>query len=399
MNWTKCFVALTLLGLVLPPLADAAQQEGSRAFQIHNRLRVEHDDNVFLTDGDEQDSFKIIEEIELFVNFNLEQTFISLRYRPSFVYWDDRPDDDTDFNHDFDLVFNHSFTPRVSLSIKDTFRLAELPELIDRGTTLRENNDFVYNTLNGTLGVVVNPETRLEAEGRYILLRYDDNAVAEDQDYDLYVGGLTLRHQLVPETAISGEARFETIEYDGADRGSDSIQLGGGIEQIFSPNLIGVARVGYQHKEFNETATSSTDSPYVDASLTFLPSPATRLTAGVGYAMYETDAYPFANQDRFSVFLSLAHELTARLSWFVSIAFLNSELDGDEAIVTDLNGDGVPDVPEDGSEDAVQLSTRLNYRLNRSNSLEAGWQLVDLDSDIRENYTRNRISLGWKTEL
>ena len=45
--------------------------------------------------------------------------------------------------------------------------------------------------------------------------------------------------------------------------------------------------------------------------------------------------------------------------------------------------------------------SRLAYRLNRINWIEAGWQYVMLDSDIpnRESYQRNRIDLGWKIQL
>jgi hypothetical protein len=54
---------------------------------------------------------------------------------------------------------------------------------------------------------------------------------------------------------------------------------------------------------------------------------------------------------------------------------------------------------KDGSENITQVSTRLAYQLNRSNVIEAGWQLIDLDSDVREDYVRNRLSLGWRTEI
>ncbi len=85
------------LGLVLALPGDvlAVGALGSKWFQLNNRIRVEYDDNVYSTDAEEQDSLKFLVEPELFFNFNLEQTFLSLRYRPQFVWWSDREPDDT----------------------------------------------------------------------------------------------------------------------------------------------------------------------------------------------------------------------------------------------------------------------------------------------------------------
>jgi len=384
-------IVLFLTG-ALPTALFAAQDKGGQWFQINNRIRFEYDDNVFQTDDDEESSFKIIEEVELFVNFNLAQTFVSVRYRPSFVWWENRPGDESDYNHDIDFVFNHSFTPRLSLSVKDTFRIGELPELIERGTTFRENNDFVYNTVNGTATYRITPNTRAELAGRFDLLRYDDDDVADRQDYNIYTVGANLRHQLLPETALVGEFRYETVDFTDSGRDSDGIQVGGAVEQIFSPNLLGNARVGWQHKELDNARDSENDTPFADAVLTFLPSPATRISGGAGFQQVETDVFPFTNQERFRVFGSLAHDLTARLAWFVAANFITQDLDADEALA-----DSPP--PVDGDEDIFQLSARLIYRLNRANTIEAGWQFTDLDSDVRENYTRNRLNLGWKLEL
>lgn len=383
---------LLLVVVALPADLLAVGQEGSRWFQVNTRLRAEYDDNVFLTAEDEQDTLKLIAELELFLNFHRDQTFFSLRYRPSYVYWTDREPDDDDLNHDVDVVLNHEFTPRLSLSLKDTFRIAELPELVDRGTTFRENNDFLYNNASGTASYRIAPKTRVDVAGNYITLSYEEDEVADLSDYDLYVGGLNLRHQVVQETAVQGELRYETIAYDVDDRDSDKVQIGGAVEQTFSPSLLGRARLGLEQKSFDDDGIDDSDEPYGDASLTLLPSPATRLSAGIGVTQTETDVYPFANQQRYQFFASAAHDWTARLSLFLSATYVLNELDAADAISSEFT-------PVDGDENIIQVSARLAYRLNRSNTVEAGWQLVDLDSDVREEYVRNRLNVGWKAEL
>ena len=388
MKWLKPIGAFFLTLSMLASMSWAADE--TRSFQVKNRLRAEYDDNVYERATDTQDSFKLIEEIEFLVNLNLPQSFVGVRYRPTFVYWTDRDPDDTDFHHDLDLILSHNFTERLSISLKETLRLAEQSEAIDRGAVVRENNDFLYNVADGKLAYQIAPKTRAEAGYRNTLLRYDEDAVAETEDYDINAGGLTLRQQIFKKTVFAVELRYEEIEYDGPDRGSQNQYMGGAIEQIFSPGLVGSVRAGYQEKQFNDSSIDDAEEPYLDATFSFLPSPRTRLTAGVGYSLFESDVFPFASQDRTVTFLSLAHDLTAKISLYASGSYQLSEYSGDQAI---------DDVAADGEEDIYQFSARTSYKLNRNNWVELGWQYVDLQSDIREEFDRNRIEIGWRTQI
>ena len=404
MKWTK-WLCVFLFALIV--LQGAWAREGAKPYQINNRLRVEYDDNIYQTDTEKQTSWKIIEEVEFLVNFSLQNTYVGVRYRPSYIWWDNRPSDSTDFQNELDFILNQTFSPRLNLSVVDTLRRGESPAVNDKeGNPVRENSDFYYNTLNGTLGYLLRPTTRLELAGRYIAQRYDEDSYSNTEDFDLYVAGLTLRHQLVPETTLIGEFRGESIEYNGPDRGSKSMYAGGGLEQIFSPSLIGNVVGGYQKKDFNDSTISSENSPYVDATATFLPSPATRISAGAGYSMFETEVYPFVNQDRMQVFASIAHDFTARLSLYLSGSYIVGSYDSKQVVVPADSAH--PEIASDGGDENTALfSTRLTYQINRSNWLEAGWQYVDFDSQLkytdglklRQNFVENRIDVGWKTQF
>mgnify|MGYP003327823380 FL=1 len=54
---------------------------------------------------------------------------------------------------------------------------------------------------------------------------------------------------------------------------------------------------------------------------------------------------------------------------------------------------------KDGEEDWYQVSARMNYKLNRRNSLELNWQYTDVDSDVRENFKRQRGGIGWVLKI
>jgi hypothetical protein len=401
MKWTQWLCACLVAMIAGPAIVQAS--EGGKPWQVYNRLRLEYDDNIDQSETDKVGSFKVIEELEFLVNFDLQNTFVSLRYRPSYVWWDKRQPDESDFQQDFDLVWNQTFAPRVVLSTVDSLRRGLVPKLVEDNVVIRQNEDNYYNTLNSTLGILLRPETRLEVSGRYVLLRYDNEDVADTEDFDDFIEGLTLRQQLVPETTILADFRMEQLDYvnnpTNGDRGAQSLYLGLGAEQVFSPNLLGTVRGGYQRKDFSDDALGVDRAPYGDLSLTFLPSPATRITAGAGYSLFETDVYPFANQERTQMFASLAHDLTARVAFYLSGAYSIGDYKGTQSVE--------PEGVKDGSEDAFEVSTRLTYQLNRSNWLEAGWQYQNLDSDLRridnsklrESFDRNRVDLGWKVQF
>lgn len=371
-----------------------AASETAQNFQVKNRIRVGWDNNVYESQTDRTDSFKIIEELEFLLNMDMEQSFLGLRYRPTFMYWTDRDPDDTDFQHEADLVFSHNFTPRLSLNLKDSLRLAEIPELIDRGAMVREKDDYTYNLLDGVLGYRLSEQTRVELGARWTTLRYDEQAVADTDDYDIYAGGITLRHQMKPETALSADLRLEQTEYKNLDeRNSDSVFAGVGLEQIFSPNLVGNIRGGVQSKSFEDDHIDDESSPFGDISLTYLPSPKTRITGGLGYSLFEADVYPYASQDRLLSYVSISHDLTARIQLFLAGSYQKSEYHGKQALVDPTYPGG------DGEEDVVQGSARMSYMLNRQNYLELSLQYMDFASDLRSEFDRTRVEVGWRTQL
>lgn len=185
-------------GLMLALAAPAMAADADSPLHLNNRLRLGYDDNVYQSDDAEgrpgkESSLRIIEEIEMLVNLNLERTYLGLRYRPSLIWYESREPEDTDFLNDLDLNFSHNFSPALALSISDTLRAGQLPELQSEGYVVRQNDDNVYNSAIATLSYNLRPETRIDVSGRHIMLQYDDD-VNEMNNYYSLVGGLTLRH-------------------------------------------------------------------------------------------------------------------------------------------------------------------------------------------------------------
>jgi len=392
-GWMAMAVTAAMLGSVASFANEAGA--GGNWLEVDNRLRLEYDDNIYETKDNKTDSFKLIEEIELGITLNFEPTFLTVRYRPSFTWWSDREPDDTDLHHDLDVVLNHRFSPRVSMGLKNTFRLAEQPEEIDRGVKLRENDDYMYNVTDGNVDVAILPRTHAVVGGRYSVLRYDRDEVADTEDYDIAAGGLTIRQGVSAMSTVMADFRYEDVSYDDSLRDSDSTYYGIGLEQALGASFVGTVRGGYQDKTYNDDTIDDNSEPYGDVSLTYIVSPRTRLSLGAGYSLYEADVYPFANQERTIMFGSVAHDLTAKISLFLSASYQISDYDSSEIIDTDI------EVPENygGEENVVQGAVRVAYQLNARNSLELNYQYMDLSSDLRDDFERNRASIGWRLDI
>lgn len=390
-------VAGLLLALAAPAMAASA----SSPLHMNNRLRLGYDDNVYQEDdnpsqgSDPDSSMRIVEEIELLMNLNMERTYLGLRYRPSLLWYQDREPDDTDILHDMDLNFVHTFSPVLSLSINDTLRAGQLPELQDDGYVVRQEDDNVYNSAIGTLSYNLRPETRIDVSGRHIMLAYNED-VNENNNYYSVVGGLTLRQQLASRTTVMADGRYQTLVYNDSDaehnRDAETLFAGLGLEQTFSPQLIGSLRAGVENRMYDDDYYDDNAQPYGELSMTFLPTPATRITGAASYSIYESDIAEYLSANRTYLSISLAHDFTSKLSFYLSSGFAFNAYDADYALDPGR---------QDGQEDSYLVSARATYRVNRINWIEAGYQYVLFDTDVldRESYERNRIDVGWKIQL
>lgn len=411
MNQIRTFTVAACLA------AWAASAFAESPVHLSNRLRIGYDDNVYQAgeatrpDGstvthETTDSVRILDELELLLNVNLQRTYLGLRYRPTFAWFSEREADDNDFWHDLDLNFVQKFTPALSLSVNDTLRYSQLPELQDDNFVVRQKDDNVYNSALATLSYNVKPETRIDVSGRYIFLNYTSdgytdpagNYVSHDNDnYYSVVGGLTLRQQLASRTTLSGDLRYQSLVYNDADeqnnRDANSVFAGLGAEQTFNPKLIGSLRAGVEQRQYDNDAFDDNTQPYGELSATFLPSPATRITGSASYSIYESDISTFLSQNRTYLSLSFAHDFTAKLSFYASGAYAINQYEADYSLAAGA---------EDADETTILVSARLSYRINRINWIETGVQYVELDSDIvnRESYDRLRWDvIGWKIQL
>lgn len=390
----------TLQGIAVAGLLAAFAVTGfaqSQPLHLYNRLRVGYDSNIYNAQDDEKGSLRLVEEIEVKLNLALERLYLGIDYRPSLLWLPERDSDETDFLHDLTASLSYSLTPQLVFSFKDTLRASQLPELENEGYRVRADDDNYNNNAVATLAYNILPQTRIDLSGRYGLLEYTD----DDREYDNYwtaVGGVSLRQQLAGHTTVFGDFRYQVLRYSDEDdefsRDSDALYAGLGIEQTFSEQLLGMLRGGVQHREYEKDEIFDDNTkPYVDASITLMPTPATRFTLSGGYSIVESDVSAYASEDRYTFALNFAHDFTDKLTLYANGSVALGKYKADYAFDKEKYGDD--------DETSYLAGARLSYRIHRINWVELGYTFTKMDSDVfgRSDYDRNRVDLGWKIQL
>jgi hypothetical protein len=370
-------------------------------FQVFNFLRVEYDDNVFTTgDGTAagpQESFKIVEQIEFLLDSQQGNTYYGVRYSPSLIWFDDRPGDSTDVNHQLDLILNQDFSPRTSLNLQHVLRASEEPELVSDDVTFRNNNDYIYNSFDARFLTQVTPDrTSVQASGRFVDFSYNDSEVSDANSYQESSTGLDLIQVVLPETTVSGQVRYSEIDYDDDLRDFQTTQVGLSASRVFNPKFEANIRGGVEMHSSDDSVAGDLNTPFVSGSLVFLPAMGTRITLGAGFAQDKSPVVIFSTQEKTTLSVGISHDLTAAMRLHLTGLYSMGSFSQDNATEA-FN----PEVHTSGDETLLRLVSTLSYRVNVRNSVEATLRYTELESDVRQgsDFDRTRISLGWKYSL
>ncbi len=361
---------------------------------LNNTLRLAWNDNYYQATSNKTSTGMITEQPEIMINLNRENTFLGLRYRPSFVWFTESSVSRRQtVQHELDASLSHTFSPRFSVSVVETFRRGVQPELQDRNNALiLPDQSYMENTVNGTLGIQLRQSTRLDASGRFYIMRYDNEAVSTNTDYNIASAGLTLRQEVSKATTISGSLNYDNTSYRQLSaRSANTFSIGGGVDHTFGPRLLGSLSGGYQLKSFELASISGQNSPYGNFSLTYLFNPRLRFTAGASYSLWEADIQPYASQERLSSYASLGYDLSTRVAVYLSGGITRGKYLSEQTYTP--SGDSTA---QGGNDTIYQGSLRASYMIDRHNFLEATYQYTKAASDVRADFAANLFDLGWR---
>ena len=435
------------LGLASSQSARAqmsGSSDGPKAWSVSASLRAFYDDNVFTVSdhavGKKLSSFGY--EVAPSGQFNLsrEQTSLGLGYGYTLRYYEARANGNIDQSHDANLKLTHEFTSRIKLGINDSFVSAQEPSVTDAATItspLRSEGNNLRNT--GGISLAAGLTDSLELVGDYGNTLYDYEQEAGDSALYDQLGriaypsrsalldrqensfGLNARYQLVPSTVGVIGYRFTSIAYSSdealnpmalnvtnirhsKDRDSDKHDIFGGVDHTFNSQLSTSLRLGAEIVKYTSTRNPAPDnsaaSPYVDGRISYAYRAKDAIVLGVRHGYSQTDAgisgeynSPTDNTERLvlnaettSLYGQMSYHVTPSITTTINAQYQHSQFQ-----VNNISG---------LADDFFLLGLAAAYEINRSISLEAGYNYDVLESSFQvgRGYDRNRVFLGVRAQ-
>ena len=315
------------------------------------------------------------------------------------------------------MKLNHKFTERYTLRAEDLFTYSSEPELIDLTGTVtvpnRGDSDGMRNLAPIEFDLQLTRLFSVVLGYQNLWYNYLDTGVGSysalldrfEQDFRF-----DARWQLRPTTVGLIGYTFGLVNYTSSDplsvtpspvpgappeeltsdtRNSISHNLYTGFEHSFTTALKLEVRVGVNYYDYAE-ANSSSLSPSFNLALNYLYLPGSSMRFGINQARNATDnvgsgtsAETIAlDQDTTTVYASLHHRITAKLTGGVNVLLQHSVYNGG------LTLDGQAD-------DYVTASLSLIYRFNRNWSCDIEYSHYEfISDDATRSYSRNRIAAG-----
>ena len=413
----KLFVSVGLIaagtaGLQAAYAPGLDSMAASKVWSVSGTLRGFYDDNyATVSSGPNRGSLGFEVSPQLGLNMALQQTELGVRYTYGMYYYQERQDlgqNPIDQSHQLDLWVDHAFTERWQTKVQDSFVVGQEPELIDpNGSVLtRTEGNNIRNT--GTIDLNTTWTRLFSTKLSYQNTIYDyqnANGTAADPSLAGMLNrieqsvSLDLQWAVARETVAFIGGAFSWADYTGdetiatgyvsQDRNSRSYFGYVGVQHNMLANLSFTGKVGIQYTDpYNDPLSSSSVNPYADLSLIYTYLPGSYAQIGFTQTENATDQVnPASNgqvalfTDSSTVYASLNHKLTSKLMGTVIGRWQHSVYNGGQY--------------NNQADDYYSLGMNLSYSFNPHFSVEAGYNLDDLQSQIPGyNYTRNRVYLG-----
>ena len=225
-----------------------------------------YDDNVSPGYGEKEDSFAFNPYVGVSFVSMTPQTTWDVYARLGLVYYFDEPtaEGSDEFNSQSRLGVNltHRFNERLRFSSRNFVSYELEPDYSYGYASSRSVGEYFFWQADNSLGY-----RWTERVATYTGLRLSGTSYAEVENNDRFTWELynQFRYQLSPQTVLTADYRYGQTSGDGYASDSTDQYLLGGVEHRFSPNTIGIARVGAQFRDVDNG--DSTTSPYVEFAL------------------------------------------------------------------------------------------------------------------------------------
>jgi hypothetical protein len=359
-----------------------------RYFTITADVREEYDDNVFASNSPKISSLK--EEItpSILFSYPLDNGTFDARYTFDYTHYNRSTALSDEQGHDIVLRYNHSFSDRFNLDLRDDGGYHEDPSLLNSIGTVNFVGGYYDNIFTGELTAQWTPLFGTITSYSNNFIYYENGTVGALQNSDENTVSEDFRFAFWPTVTYAAGLIYDNIDYFQSARGFTNYTANTGLDWQALPSLSLGFRVGGSLTEINQGGGSSA-SPYASANVNWQLGERSRLIGSYEHTVTPTDVV-FAEgeeSDRFSAnFLyNVTPDITTHLEGVFTYADYTNEF---------VNASGAGGVSS-FDEGVVAFDTGATYHYNQYLDFELGYIFSDVDSKLAgRSYTRNQIYVG-----
>jgi hypothetical protein len=410
---------------------ELGRLESGKPWTVSASLRGFYDDNwagvANNVPATKRDSFGMEIRPYVGVNFPMEQTFVGFSYLNSSSWYESRSrlyNSDWDFAHEATLKFDHAFSPRYRIGLRDSFLYGQEPDTTTTGTTAfarRLNSSYLRNVAAFNFFGQLTRQFGLSINYNNTYWDFEENGNGSYSallDRMEHLIPLALHWQMKPDVVMllgyslgiqnyTGDSYLDSgfnpldavgsminghFPYRSEDRDSISHSFYLGVDYDMTAQLKFSLRGGAQYTTYQNTRNSDQLTPYADCSLNYTYLPGSHVDLGFKHSMNATDMAAAdgrratLDQEISAIYLNVDHKFTGKFSANVLAQYQIGKYHGG---ISDGRGD-----------DFLLLGLYLNYKLNPFLALEAGYNFDLLSSDYNlsgtdyRSFDRNRVFLG-----
>jgi hypothetical protein len=361
-----------------------------RFFTVTLDVREQYDDNIYAASSGPTKigSFTEIISPSILFSYPMENSTFDARYTFGLTYYNRHlPNQAYDQDHDVVLRYNHAFSDRFNLDLRDDGGYHIDPSLLDSlGATGREGG-YYSNIFTAEFNAQWTPLFGTVTSYSNNFISYENSTIGDEQNSDENTISQDFRFAFWPTVTAAAGLIYDNIDYLDSPRGFTNYTGNVGLDWQALPSLSLGFRVGGSVTAINQGGGTSED-PYASANVNWQLGERSRLIASYVHTVTPTDIF-FAEgetSDRFTA--NFLYNITSDITTHFEGIYSHNDI-SDEFLTTAGTAN------TSSTEDVISFDTGVTYHYDQYIDFEAGYIFSDVSSQFNfEDYTRNQIYLG-----
>jgi hypothetical protein len=369
---------------VVPRATTLDTANGTKFYTITASLREEYDDNIYTARHDKTGSFVTEFSPSILASFPMQDSTFSGRYTFGLDYYENRRGNQIDYTHEALFRYQHNFSNRFNLDLRDQVGYYEEPDILNSIGTVFRDGAYYTNTFTGVFNAQWTPVFATSTSYSNISIFYTDSAIATAQNSDENTLAQDFRFALQPKVNLVVGGIFDDIDYFEISRGYTDYTGNVGLDYQALPNL----SVGFRVGGTLTTSDSAGDSasPYAAVTLNWQIGKRSSLAFGYVHDVVPTDVFNAIGQEANRFNLRFSYDVTPRIT--VHLEGIETYSDYTSSLLQ-------PGAGPSFDENDIGVDLGGEYRLTSNISFEAGYLFSDVSSGATyRDYSRNQVYVG-----